>query len=180
MPMKGRGKLNDSIFLSCNGWCFPPSLPNEIRRCLGINGSPRRTPAVMFVVNTDGSALGALGPAGAGGLFRNPSGYVMGAFAFSLGTNCAFFVELNSASFAVCKAWEVGWLHLWLESDSIYVVHLFRTKGTSVLWELRLAWSRYLHFVQQMDFRVSYVFREGNKPTDMFQIDDEDAKDKSM
>ena len=146
-------------------------------RTLGVPGIPRKAPRIIPVtwrppsvdwvkVNTDGSALGAPGPSGAGGIFRNARGFSKGCFAFSTGEAFAFVAELQAAMFAVTMASERGWSHVWLESDSTYVVNLFKTRSTEVPWSCRVQWAACLRLLQNMSLVVSHIYREGNQVAD--------------
>lgn len=119
-------------------------------------------PPGWMKVNTDGSAIGSPGLLGGGGVFRNCRGLVHGCFALSFGYGFSYEVELRAAMYAIRTAWSNGWLSLWLESDSSYVVHLLRSSSIQVPWHLAAEWVRCLHLVSCMNFRVFHIYREGN------------------
>ena len=140
-------------------------------------GIPRKAPKIIPVIwrpppeswvkiNTDGSAFGTPSISGAGGIFRNARGFSKGAFAFHTGDAPAFVAELKAAIFAIQKASDCGWRTLWLESDSMYVVNLFRTKTSDVPWCCRLDWADCLSRLAPMRVVVSHVYREGNRVAD--------------
>ncbi|ESW06120.1 hypothetical protein PHAVU_010G021300 [Phaseolus vulgaris] len=54
---------------------------------------------------------------------------------------------------------------LWLESDSILVVASF-TNPYIVPWCYRSRWKRYIAMSKCLTFKVSHIFREGNKCVD--------------
>ena len=58
-------------------------------------------PPHWLKVNTDGSSLGSLGAAGAGGIFRTASGLPRGTFSFGIQSGYAFMAELSVAIYAI-------------------------------------------------------------------------------
>ena len=74
----------------------------------------------------------------------------------------ALEAELLAAVYAIDKAHAYGWNRIWLESDSTYVVDLFRKKSSDVPWKLLPHWTKCIHQLSGMQFRVSHIFREGN------------------
>ena len=113
-------------------------------------------PSNWLKVNIDGSALGVMGLAGSRGIFRTASGLPRGVFAFSIGHNFTFITELLVSIKAVEIAWDKGWHSLWLECNSIYVLHMFHTHSIRAQWEISQQWMNCLHLVSQMCFRISH------------------------
>ncbi|XP_050217388.1 uncharacterized protein LOC126668220 [Mercurialis annua] len=150
----------------------------NILRLLQITCKPTTAPKIIPVtwhtplsnwtkVNTDGSALGAPGAAGGGGIFRNSAGFTKGSFAFPLGNEFAFAAEIAAAIMAVDIAWKRGWHSLWLECDSTFMVQLFTSKSKNVPWEYLHDWLSCLHQISKMNFQVSHIYREGNRVADL-------------
>ncbi|WCJ36046.1 hypothetical protein M5689_017268 [Euphorbia peplus] len=144
---------------------------------LGISARPCRAPKIIGVrwkpptsgwlkINTDGSALGAPGRAGSGGIFRTARGFSKGCFAFSINCSYAHLAELRAAIHAISVAWERGWHNIWLECDSSYVVELFKKRSSQVPWEVRQDWLQCMRNISDMSFVVSHIFREGNRVAD--------------
>ncbi|XP_055960966.1 uncharacterized protein LOC130015235 [Mercurialis annua] len=134
--------IRETNYFRC-GTMFNSVSELQILKILGINGIVSKAPKIIPVywqpppcnwikVNTDGSALGAPGPAGAGGIFRNSDGHPVGAFAVNVGNDFANVAELFAAINAVEIAWNKNWLSLWLECDSQYVVQLFVSSAIRV------------------------------------------------
>jgi ribonuclease HI len=69
------------------------------------------------------------------------------------------------AMIAIETAAVKGWSHLWLESDSMLVVHAF-SSSKIVPWPLRNRWNNCLLLISNMNFYVSHIFREGNHCAD--------------
>lgn len=67
------------------------------------------------------------GVLGWGGVFRNCMGLVLACFALSFVVGFSFEAELCDVMHAMEVTCSKGWSLLWLESDSSYVVHLFRS-----------------------------------------------------
>ena len=100
-------------------------------------------------------------------MFHNCRSFVKGCFTTPLGSMFAFEVELLAVSMAINYAWINDWRHIWLESDSSYVVQLFSARSDQVPWRVRQAWHRCLSQISHMDFQVSHIFREGNQVADV-------------
>jgi len=58
-----------------------------------------------------------------------------------------------------------GWLHLWLETDSMLVFMAFKSLKI-VPCHLQNRWSNCLHLINTMQFYVTHIYREGNKCAD--------------
>ncbi|PON37487.1 Ribonuclease H-like domain containing protein [Trema orientale] len=117
----------------------------DILKCLHVQLKPPKAPRIIEVhwrvppagwlkVNTDGAAFGSPGLAGCGGVFRTSRGFFKGAFAVPIGKVYAFEAELAVTIHTISYAWNFGWKSLWLESDSTYLVALFKTCSDSVPW----------------------------------------------
>ncbi|KAL8537667.1 hypothetical protein ACS0TY_012701 [Phlomoides rotata] len=129
----------------------------------GIIGRPSKAPSsicirwqlppIQFIkVNVDGGAAGAPGQLTGGGVFRDNYGVFRGCFAMQHGS-----VEI---------AYDKHWLHLWLETDSVYVVNIFERHTSLVPWRLLGQWHRVLRLMGDMQIVVSHIFREGNASAD--------------
>lgn len=81
-------------------------------------------PCNWYKVNTDGSFINP-NHAGFGGLFRYSQGPFLGGFAFKVNVPSAIDVEVLAVIEAVRVAWIRRWTHIWLETDSMLVVHYF-------------------------------------------------------
>ena len=149
----------------------------HILHLLNIKGVAGSTPKIVSItwqpppsawikVNTNGSALGSPGAAGAGGIFHTTAGFPRGAFSFNLGCDFAYVAELSAAIYALEIAWNKGWHTLWLECDSIWVVQLLSSKSKTVPWKIKHRWLRCLTYISRMNFKVSHIYREGNSVAD--------------
>ncbi|PON88596.1 Ribonuclease H-like domain containing protein [Trema orientale] len=123
----------------------------DILKCLHVQLKPPRAPRIVEVhwrvppagwlkVNTDSAACSNPGLAGCSGVFCTSRGFFKGIFAVSIGKAYVFEAELVAAIHAVSYAWDFGWKSLWLESDSAYLVALFKTCSDSVPWCWKPAW----------------------------------------
>ncbi|XP_057770911.1 uncharacterized protein LOC130990700 [Salvia miltiorrhiza] len=120
-----------------------------------------------FKVNTDGSTIRAPGRICAGRVFRDWRGMVRGCFHVEGGNGFAFEAELLGLISAIEFAYSNGRLKIWFEADSSYVVHILSTKSRRVPWHFVAIWNHALHLVENMEFRISHIFREGNSPVDI-------------
>ncbi|XP_062027735.1 uncharacterized protein LOC133743716 [Rosa rugosa] len=121
-------------------------------------------PMHWLKVNTDGSFRDN-STAGFGGIFRDYEGQFRGAFAKKVETLSAIDAEVLAVIEALRIAWVKSWTHIWLETDSMLVVHYFKNPKL-VPWRLWRAWSNCLSFTRMIHFRVSHTFREGNTVAD--------------
>ncbi|PRQ42072.1 putative RNA-directed DNA polymerase [Rosa chinensis] len=151
----------DSRLLSSLGVCPKPRKAPKIQRVLW---HPPLPPWVK--VNTDGLAKGNPGPAACGGVFRDASGVYLGSFCQPLGCNSSFYAELYAVIVSIEVAFTRGWTTLWLESDSISVLASLSSNSFSPPWDLRVRWQNCLKNIQQMQFRRTHIFREGNAAAD--------------
>ncbi|XP_057779814.1 uncharacterized protein LOC130998415 [Salvia miltiorrhiza] len=154
-----------------------------IVRSLGIGSRAAPPPRMVEVywwppvthwikVNTDGSAKGAPGRIAAGGVFRDNFAYVRGCFHIKGGSGFAFEAELLAVITAINIAHDRGWLHLWVESDSMYVVRLLENRSTNVPWRFLASWKQVLRRLHGFSLIVTHIFREGNHPADIMANDD--------
>ncbi|XP_057809094.1 uncharacterized protein LOC131023567 [Salvia miltiorrhiza] len=123
-------------------------------------------------VNTDGSALGAPGKIGAGGVFRDKFSWVRGCFHVKGGIGFAFEAELLAVITAIQIAHARHWRQLWIESDSTYIVHLRHERSTSVPWRFAAIWKRILLLLKDFQIQISHIYREGNKVADILAADE--------
>ncbi|XP_057811499.1 uncharacterized protein LOC131025725 [Salvia miltiorrhiza] len=118
-------------------------------------------------VNTDGSASAAPGLISAGGVFRDHRAFVCGCFHIKGGSGFAFEAELLAVITAIAIAHGRGWRRIWLEADSTYVVRLLQQRSMEVPWRFRAYWINTLSRLEDMVFKVSHIYREGNAAADI-------------
>jgi len=115
--------------------------------------------------NIDGASLGNPGPSSCGRIYRNNKAEFLGAFAYNLGNTNSLVAELNGAMFAIELAYQRGWNHIWLETDSMSVTLAFKSR-TIVPWNLKNRWENCMYLTTRMSFFVIHVYREGNHCAD--------------
>ena len=115
--------------------------------------------------NIDGAAVGNLGPASCGGIYRDNSGEFLGDFAYNLGITNSLNAELNGAMYAIELAAQKGWGHIWLETDSTLVTLAFKNKKI-VPCQLRNRWENCIHLISSISFFVTHIYREENHCAD--------------
>lgn len=98
--------------------------------------------------------------------FLRLHGIVLGAFGLSLGINTAYFAEIMAATLATEFAHDKGWYCLWLESDSMLVIHLFSNPSLNPPWGIHNRWLNCCNLINSMAFRFSHIFWETNYVAD--------------
>ncbi|XP_057793119.1 uncharacterized protein LOC131009729 [Salvia miltiorrhiza] len=147
-------------------------------RSIGVSSRPAPPPDYVSVhwwppdvgwikVNTDGSASGSPGLIAGGGVFRDHAAMVRGCFHTKGGSGFAFEAELLAVITAIAIAYNRGWRKLWLEADSSYVVGLLQQRTMEVPWRFINYWKETLARLQEITFRVSHIYREGNAVADI-------------
>ncbi|KAL6202888.1 hypothetical protein ACLB2K_026592 [Fragaria x ananassa] len=122
-------------------------------------------PMNWFKVNTDGSFRDS-STTGYEGIFRNHDGLYLGAFSKKVDVAGVIDAEVLAVIEALKIAWAKRWTHIWLETSSSLVVHYFKNPLLT-LWRLRMTWNNGLFISQQMQFKVSHIYRESNKVVDV-------------
>ncbi|XP_061993498.1 uncharacterized protein LOC133711384 [Rosa rugosa] len=117
-------------------------------------------PTHWVKVNTDGSFHDAE-HAGFGGIFRSDEADFLGAFCNKAQVTSAIETEILAVIEALQVAKSKGWDFLWLETDSLLIVHYFK-HHEAVPWRYRVRWLNCIHLAKQMHVHVSHIFREGN------------------
>ncbi|XP_057779572.1 uncharacterized protein LOC130998156 [Salvia miltiorrhiza] len=123
--------------------------------------------APWIKVNTDGSALGAPSNIAPGDIFRDSWAWVRGCFHFTGGVGFSFEAELLAIILVVQIAYSRGRLHLWIESDFFYIVHLLQSRSTSVPWRFAASWRKVLELLKDFRLQVTHIFREENHVVDI-------------
>ena len=116
-------------------------------------------------VNTVGSFL-KLNLAGFDGVFQCNTVSFLGGFYYKDVVTSTIEAELLVVIEAVRVAWLKEWLNLWLETDSLLVIHYF-TSPNLVPWCLKVHWANCIYVKKQTNFYISHVFREGNSIADV-------------
>ncbi|CAI0560437.1 unnamed protein product, partial [Linum tenue] len=83
-------------------------------------------PPEWVTLNSDGSVLQESGLATAGGLIRDHLGRCLVAFSLNLGACSITQAELKGAVVGLQLAWDMGYIHVFMEHDSRCVVQLIR------------------------------------------------------
>ena len=61
---------------------------------------------------------------------------------------------------AVGMAYKFKWYPFFLESDSIYVVMLFKNNSYKVSWRLKNRWARSLQYTKELNILESHLYFE--------------------
>ena len=81
------------------------------------------SPNPFIKINTDGSALGNPGIAGAGGILRDHLGQWISGFSLHVGLATNNMVELAAFRQGLAMAWTMGFKFIYLELDSKVVLN---------------------------------------------------------
>lgn len=84
----------------------------------------------------------------------------LGAFSFPIGIASAQRAELVTAMKAMELSLDHGWISLWLETDSMFVLSAFQNSKV-VPWDLHNRWNNCILNMRSSRFYVSHIFREG-------------------
>jgi len=141
----------------------------DITTCCRKEISPIRViwefPDVNWVkVNTDGATRGCLGFSTCAGIFRGSRGEYIVSFSFFLGVQKSLYVEVMRVILAIKLAWSKDFRRIWLEYDSSLLCESFSSFNL-ISWSLRGRWRKCIKLCQEIEFRVSHIFREGNHYT---------------
>lgn len=131
-------------------------------------------PPGWIKINTDGTALGSPGNLSCGTVFRDCLGQVVVCSHDKLGFDYAFEAEMAAAVRALELARERRLAFIWLEFDSMYVVAVLSTLSLRVPWRLLARWRILVDYLRGIQFRVSHIYREGNKVADCMANPDRD------
>ena len=103
--------------------------------------------------------------AGYGGIFRDSNAKFVGAFSGKAEVNGAIDVEIRAVIEAINIACARSWFPLWIETDSMLLLHYFKYPHT-VPWRLRPLWHNCMRRIRQLQVHVSHIYREGNRVAD--------------
>lgn len=148
-----------SIMKSFSIDCHAPKAPSIIQV------DWLKSPCGWVKCNSDSASRGNPGEASCGALFRDSSGAILGCMAEYIGIETSFHAEIVAAMRSIEIAYQRGWHSLWLECDSLLVVHSFKDLGL-VPWKYKNRWWNYINLTKKMLFHVSHIYREGNPCAD--------------
>ena len=124
-------------------------------------------PDPYIKLNTDGSAIGNLGLAGAGGLLRDGLGEWISGFSLHLGLASNNMAELAALRQGLIIAWDMGFKFIHLELDSMIVLTwLVEKKDTYPINMLHLICDCRNLLAREWEVHVLHVYREANACAD--------------
>ncbi|KAL5706581.1 hypothetical protein ACHQM5_024728 [Ranunculus cassubicifolius] len=112
---------------------------------------------VWVKANCDGAASGYPGWSGSGIIFRDYEG-LLGVLVKGLGIGRNYEAEVEAMVLAAEKAGEMGWDHLWLESDSLSAVQEFNREV--IPWVFKARWAKAKR--KLVNIKISHVHREAS------------------
>ncbi|KAL6569244.1 hypothetical protein OROMI_013758 [Orobanche minor] len=149
--------------------CSPPP---RFLRAIPIPARTHRPVPVVWLrpespwikLNTDGSFDRDTQIAGGGGLIRDHHGELLLAFHSSFQASSSFDAEIQALAVGLILAAQRS-RYVWIELDAAAVVTLL-TSGHRGSWQVRHTLMRIRHIFRDIQFRVTHIYREGNRPTD--------------
>ncbi|KAL0417382.1 UNVERIFIED_CONTAM: putative ribonuclease H protein [Sesamum latifolium] len=116
-------------------------------------------------INTDGASKGNPGTAGAGGIARNEKGEVIFAFDDFIREATNMYAEVYGLFKALQICQTENFNRIWIEIDAINLIWLIRepSKGH---WSLQHMLSHINIILKKVEYRISHIYREGNKAAD--------------
>ncbi|KAL6191890.1 hypothetical protein ACLB2K_038279 [Fragaria x ananassa] len=150
------------------GCMFNSSEKLVVLKKIGVQCRPRCASRVIEVnwhpplhgcikLNIDEAWKSSSNKAGYGGVFRDYSGKVMGAFCSNLDIPSSVAAEVMTVIKAIELARVREWKHIWLEVDPELILSFLRSP-TLVPWQLSVEWSNCLYQISQMNFHSSHIF----------------------
>ncbi|GER39319.1 40S ribosomal protein S24 [Striga asiatica] len=115
-------------------------------------------------LNTDGSSDRHSGTAGGGGLIWDHSGALIAAFHTSLQAFSSYDAEIQALQIGLQIAADLS-SHIWIELYAAAVVTLLAS-GHQGSWQIQHPLMRIRDLLRSVHYRITHIFREGNKPAD--------------
>ncbi|KAL6548181.1 hypothetical protein OROGR_008602 [Orobanche gracilis] len=139
-----------------------PSSPTRIHRPVSVVWLRPESPWIKL--NTDGSFDRDTQIAGGGGLIRDHHGELLLAFHSSFQASSSFDAEIQALAVGLILASQRS-RFVWIEIDAAAVVTLL-TSGHRGPWQVRHTMMRIRRLLQEIQFRVTHIYREGNRSAD--------------
>ncbi|KAL0407597.1 UNVERIFIED_CONTAM: putative ribonuclease H protein [Sesamum radiatum] len=149
---------------------------SNLAYCMGFPTCVKRKTNLMTVkwykpdrgwikINTDGASKGNPGPAG--GIARDEKGMPIFAFYEFIGEATNMYAEVYGLfkALQICQTENIH--RLWIEVDAVNLIRLIKepSKGH---WSLQNMLSYINLFLKKVEFRITHIYREGNKAADHF------------
>jgi len=100
-------------------------------------------------------------------VFRDWQAGFLGCFVQNIDHATPLEAEFSALMFAIEKAVEQNLSVVWLDSDSLMVVNAFNTNSDAgVPWRMRVRWNNCKQMANQLGYKCSHAFREGNMVAD--------------
>lgn len=80
---------------------------------------------------------------------------------------CLLYIFGKVFSYEAKMAQSFSWDQIFLECDSSFGVQLFTGKDVDVPWKFQAQFSSYLHFIRNIEFRISHIFQLENCTADI-------------
>ncbi|XP_042479159.1 uncharacterized protein LOC122060066 [Macadamia integrifolia] len=128
-----------------------------------------RPEANWIKLNFDGSSRGNPGRAGAGGIFRDHRGGVLGSYKIFMGVSGVFEAEIEGLMVGLMRAREMGIPCLWVETDSSAVA--ISIQQNKIPWFALQRWIFLQPYLESITWKITHNFREANSIADYLARD---------
>ncbi|XP_042484214.1 uncharacterized protein LOC122064565 [Macadamia integrifolia] len=128
-----------------------------------------RPEANWIKLNFDGSSRGNPGRAGAGGIFRDHRGGVLGSYKIFMGISGVFEAEIEGLIVGLMRARELGISCLWVETDSSVVA--ISIQQNKIPWFALQRWIFLQPYLKSITWKITHNFREANSIADYLARD---------
>ena len=124
-------------------------------------------PNPYIKLNTDGSAIGNLRLAGAGGILRDSSSGWLSSFSLNLGIATNNMAELAAVQQGLLLAWDLGFKFLQIELDSSIVLSWLTNRHALYLLDMMsLIYDCRSLMELEWDLQAHHIYREANRCVD--------------
>ncbi|KAL0287134.1 UNVERIFIED_CONTAM: putative ribonuclease H protein [Sesamum radiatum] len=114
---------------------------------------------------TDGASKGNPGISGAGGILRDQLGKVIFAFQEPLGNATNTQAELSAIYRGLQICFSRGLRKIWIETDATAIIKIISAPQRGA-WNLQATLQNICKILNQMEHKLSHIFREGNQVAD--------------
>ncbi|KAL6575587.1 hypothetical protein OROHE_000964 [Orobanche hederae] len=124
-----------------------------------------KPPTGCFKLNTDGAVKGNPGPAAAEGIVRGHDGATVFCVWEFIGVQTNTFAELHGIWRGLQLCRDRGLDNIWVEVDSAIAIKLIHNKSTAQ-WQAQTLITKILKLLENFNYRLSHIYREGNSVAD--------------
>lgn len=116
-------------------------------------------------LSVDGCSMGNLGLSGVGGVIRDHDGNFRLGFSVPIGSCTNTYAEVMGFLFGLQNARHMGFNAIEIEMDSKLIIEWILTRRCG-LWYLEDFWEEIVHYLDEITFTCSHIYRECNAVAD--------------